>query len=162
MDWISASPAGVHAVPPPAEPSAGEREPQASGSYDAIRVYLWLGIADPGTKQREELLGEVSGMAAYLRTAVTPPLEVDAHGTVVHADAPVGFSAAVVPYLDALGLKAQAKLQQDRLTASQDPASGLYGHPGEYYDENLALFSTAWVEQRYRFDRDGKLHLKWK
>jgi len=162
MDWVTASEAGVHAVAPPAEPTAGSREPLASGSYDAIRVYLWLGIADPGTRGRGDLLGGVSGMAAMLRTAVTPPLEVDAQGNVVHADAPVGFSAAVVPYLQSVGLKAQAKLQQDRLIAAEDPATGLYGRAGEYYDENLVLFSTGFIDQRYRFDRDGKLHLRWK
>lgn len=162
MDWVAASPNGVRAVAPPIEPTAGARESQAAGSYDAIRVYLWLGISDPGTRGQRELLAAVSGMAAYMKMSVTPPLEVDGQGTVVRAAASVGFSAAVIPYLQSVGLRAQAKLQQDRLIASQDPATGLYGHPGEYYDENLALFSTAWTEQRYRFDRDGKLHLKWK
>jgi len=162
MDWVSESPSGLRAVAPPAVATAGEQGPKAAGSYDAIRVYLWLGIADPGTREQHELLADVSGMAAYLKTSVTPPLEVDAQGEVVHANAPVGFSAAVIPYLQVVGLRSEAKLQQDRLIASQDPATGLYGHPGEYYDENLALFSTGWTEQRYRFDRDGKLHVKWK
>ena len=162
MDWVEGSPSGLRAVAPPAEPTAGARESQAAGSYDAVRVYLWLGIADPGTRGRQELLADVSGMAASMKSAVTPPLEVDAQGTVVHAAAPVGFSAAVIPYLQAVGLRSQAKLQQDRLIASQDPSTGLYGHPGEYYDQNLALFSTGWTEQRYRFERDGKLHVKWK
>jgi endo-1,4-beta-D-glucanase Y len=162
MDWVSAGASGVHAVAPPAAPPPGVGEPQPAGSYDAIRVYLWLGISDPGMKGQRELLAQVSGMATYLKTAVTPPLEVDAQGTVVHAEAPVGFSAAVIPYLLAVGLKAQAKLQQDRLIAAQDPSTGLYGHPGEYYDENIALFSTAWSEERYRFNRDGSLHPKWK
>ena len=101
-------------------------------------------------------------MASYMKSAVTPPLEVDSQGTVVRAAAPVGFSAAVIPYLQAVGLRSQAKLQQDRLIASQDLSTGLYGHPGEYYDQNLALFSTGSTEQRYRFDRDGKLHVRWK
>jgi endoglucanase len=162
MDWVSASSTGVQAVAPPAEPTAGAREPQPAGSYDAIRVYLWLGIADPSTREQRNLLAQVSGMASTMKTSVTPPLEVDAQGSIVHAESPVGFSAAMVPYLQAVGMKAQAKLQQDRLIASQDSSSGLYGHPGEYYDENLALFSTAFVEQRYRFDGAGRLHLKWK
>ena len=162
MDWVSGSPAGVRAVAPPAEPTAGSREPQAGGSYDSIRVYLWLGIAESGTRGQRDMLAQVSGMASYLKTSVTPPLEVDAMGAVVHASGPAGFSAAVVPYLQAVGMKPAAKLQQDRLIASQDPVTGLYGHPGEYYDQNLALFSTGWTEQRYRFDRDGKLHVKWK
>ena len=162
MDWVSVGPGGVTAVPPPAEPTAGEREPQAAGSYDAIRVYLWLGIADSSSKDVRDLMGQMSGMGSYMRTAVTPPLEVDTQGQVKNAAGPVGFSAAVVPYLLAQGLKPQAKLQQDRMVASQDSSSGLYGKPGEYYDQNLALFSTGWSEQKYRFERDGKLHLKWK
>jgi endoglucanase len=161
MDWVSANASGLHAVAPPAEPSAGSRESQPAGSYDAIRVYLWTGVADPGTSGRADMMSQLSGMASCLRTAVLPPLEVDAQGKVVHAEAPVGFSAAVVPYLLAAGMKTQAKLQQDRMVAAQDPATGLYGHPGEYYDQNLALFSTGFIERRYRFDRDGKLHLKW-
>lgn len=162
MDWVSAGTGGMHAVAPPAEPTAGAQEPHAAGSYDAIRVYLWAGIADSSMPGHRETLAEISGMAAQMRSSVTPPLEVDASGKVVRGEGPVGFSAAVIPYLQTMGMKSQAKLQQDRLIASQDPATGLYGHPGEYYDENLALFSTGWTEQRYRFDRDGKLHLKWK
>ena len=162
MDWVSAGSDGVHPVPPPAEPTAGAREPQAAGSYDAIRVYLWLGLADPGTPGVHDLLGQVSGMAATLRTAANPPLEVSPQGTILHAEAPVGFSAAVVPYLSAEGMKPQARAQSDRLVATRDPASGLYGRSAEYYEQNLALFSTGWSEGKFRFDRDGKLHIKWK
>ena len=162
MDWVAAGSDGVHPAPPPTELSAGAREPQAAGSYDAIRVYLWLGLADPTTPGVRDLLGQVSGMAAYLRTAANPPLEVGPQGGILHAEAPVGFSAAVVPYLDAEGMKPQAHTQSDRLVATRDPASGLYGRTAEYYEQNLALFSTGWSEGRFRFDREGKLHLKWK
>jgi endo-1,4-beta-D-glucanase Y len=162
MDWVSAGSAGVKAVAPPIEPTSGQRETVASGSYDAIRVYLWLGIADPGTHGVRDLLSATSGMGVYTRDAVTPPEVVDSQGTVLHAEAPVGFSAAIIPYLQSVGMKSQAKLQQNRLVAAEDPVTGLYGHAGNYYDQNLALFSTAWSEHRYRFDRDGKLHVKWK
>lgn len=162
MDWIVAGPTGVHPGNAPVEATAGAREPQPAGSYDAIRVYLWLGLSDPRTRGLRESLGQVSGMAADLKTAATPPLEVDRQGMVLHRDSSIGFSAAVVPYLLAAGLKPQARAQQDRLTAALDPATGLYGHPGEYYDENLVLFSTGFTEQRYRFDRDGGLQVKWK
>lgn len=157
MDWVLAGPVGVRPSAPPTEPSAGAREAQAAGSYDAIRVYLWLGLADPATPGLHELLGQVSAMATYLRDAATPPLEVDPQGHVLRADAPPGFSAAVVPYLAAAGMKLQTRGQRDRLAATQDPPSGLYGRSGEYYDQNLALFSTGWSEERFRFSRDGKL-----
>lgn len=166
MDWVEAGVSGVHPSLPPHEPTAGQREPaltiKPAGSYDAIRVYLWLGIADAATPSHRDLLAQVSGMAAYMKTAITPPLEVDPQGNILHAEGTVGFSAALIPYLQAVGFKDQAKTQSDRLIASKDPASGLYGRAAEYYDQNLALFSTAWTEQRYRFDREGRLHLKWK
>ena len=44
----------------------------------------------------------------------------------------------------------------------QDAKSGFYGRDGLYYDQNLALFSTGWSEQRYRFEQDGRLKVKWK
>jgi endo-1,4-beta-D-glucanase Y len=91
-----------------------------------------------------------------------PPRRVDENGTVQEADGPVGFSAAVVPYLQALSMKSEAKSQMDRLAALKDPATGLYGRDALYYDQNLALFATGWSEQRFRFDRQGRLKLKWR
>jgi endoglucanase len=162
MDWEVAGPTGIRPSVPPADPAAGRREPQASGSYDAIRVYLWLGISDPKTPGAVPALRSLSGMAGYLKTAMIPPLEVDAQGKVVHADAPVGFSAAVVPYLMAEGMTAEAKGQQDRVAALKEPKTGLYGAGSTYYDQNLVLFSTGFVEHRYQFDRDGGLKVAWK
>jgi endoglucanase len=74
----------------------------------------------------------------------------------------VGFSAAVEPYLLAEGAKAAAQVQSARLVALHHPSSGLYGAAPAYYDQNLALFSTGWSEQRYRFESDGRLNVKWK
>ena len=73
-----------------------------------------------------------------------------------------GFSAAVVPYLHALGMKDQEKQQMDRLAATKDKGSGLYGHGGDYYDQNLAMFATGWGEHRFQFEADGRLRVKWK
>ena len=46
---------------------------QAEGSYDAIRVYLWLGIADPETQGVKESLTGLHGMAAYMKHSGTAP-----------------------------------------------------------------------------------------
>ena len=93
--------------------------------------------------------------------ALTPPLAVDMNGKVMQADSPPGFSAAMIPFLQSQGLKAAAKVQADRLAATLNPSSGLYGPNQAYYDQNLALFATAWSEGRYRFDRNGRLQVKW-
>jgi endo-1,4-beta-D-glucanase Y len=161
MDWVSAG-NGIRPSLSPAQLASGSHDKPPIGSYDAIRVYLWLGIADPATPQVSALLPEVSGMGAYLKLHVTPPEQVDDQGRILSTNAPPGFSAAVLPYLHALGLRAQEKLQADRLAATYDASRGLYGHSGGYYDQNLALFSTGWSEQRYRFDRDGNLKVKWR
>jgi endoglucanase len=57
-------------------------------------------------------------------------------------------------------MKSLADAQVERLAATKDAASGLYGKNASYYDQNLALFANGWVEERYRFDRDGKLRVK--
>ena len=162
MDWVSAGPDGVKPAGAPGSAAPGEQPSQPISSYDAIRVYLWLGLADPATPGLRVLFSGTSGMAKYLRTAMTPPRVVSAEGAVVSPDAPVGFSAAVVPYLSALGMNAQARLQEDRLIATRDGGTGLSSNPSHYYDENLSLFSTAWSEQRYHFDVFGELQVNWK
>jgi endo-1,4-beta-D-glucanase Y len=162
MDWLSAGPEGVKPSGPPREPTAGQREAQISGSYDAIRVYLWTGMADSSTPGAKRLIGQLNGMTQYLQGAVTPPLEVDSSGKVLRAEGTPGFSAAVIPFLEAAGQRVAATRQQDRLAATRIPATGLYGNGAEYYDQNLALFSTGWSERRFRFERDGRLKLRWK
>ena len=163
MDWVAAGSDGVHPVPPPAEPTAGAREPQAAGSYDAIRVYLWLGLADPATPGERDLLAQVSGMAAYpcARRPTRRSRSARREASCMRKR-PSASPRQLVPYLTAEGMKAQARTQSDRLVATRDPASGLYGRSAEYYEQNLALFSTGWSEGKFRFDREGKLHLKWK
>jgi endoglucanase len=160
MDWVSAGTV-IRPSVSPNQLAAGITDKPPIGSYDAIRVYLWLGIADPATPGLRTLLPKVPGMATYMKEHVTPPEQVDSLGRVLSTNAPPGFSAALIPYLHALGLKAPEKLQIDRLAAAWDAAQGLYGHNAAYYDQNLALFSTGWTEQRYRFDRDGNLKVRW-
>jgi endoglucanase len=162
MDWVAAGPEGIHPVAPPSPPSAGQRNLEPGGSFDAIRVYLWLGIADPSTPGERAMLDALPAMARLLKTPGAPPLEVDARGNVVQPDGPVGFSAAVEPYLLAEGANAAAKVQSDRLLALRDPKTGLYGAAPAYYDQNLVLFSTGWSEERFRFANDGKLRVQWK
>jgi endoglucanase len=161
MDWISADTA-IRPSIAPAQRAYGTTHKSPIGSYDAIRVYLWLGIAHPATPGLRELLPTVSGMAAYLKLHATPPEQVDSLGRILSTNSPPGFSAALIPYLHALELKQQERLQIKRLAASKDESQGLYGHDGAYFDENLALFSTGWSEHRYRFDRDGNLMVKWR
>jgi endoglucanase len=77
-------------------------------------------------------------------------------------DGPVGFSAAVLPYLRAFpDLTSASNKQIVRMSKMRDPASGLYGANPAYYDQNLALFSTAYLDDRFRFGSSGELTVQW-
>lgn len=162
MDWMKADGSGVSPAPSPSAAQEGKADPVPAGSYDAIRMYLWAGIADPSTAGVRQILPKMTGMGTYLRTHLTPPLRVDGTGKILEADAPTGFSAAVIPYLHAAGMKQQETEQSDRLAATKDSKTGLYGRGGDYFDQNLALFATGWAERRYRFEGDGRLRVKWR
>ncbi len=160
MDWIAAG-TQIRPSVSPAQLLAKDMDKPPVGSYDAIRVYLWLGISDPATAGVHQLLPLVSGMANYLKSHPAPPEQVDEIGRIVSPNSPAGFSAAVFPYLEAVNLKGPAKQQANRLTASKN-GTGLFGPRSDYYDQNLALFATGWEEHRFGFDRDGLLKVKWK
>jgi endoglucanase len=134
---------------------------RAGGSYDAIRVYLWAGMTHPRTPGRDQVLRALGGMSAYLRDRERPPEVVLSDGTVLSTHSPIGFSAALIPFLDALDQPTLLGLQRSRLDAGHTP-SGLYGRDQTYYDQNLALFALGWSEHRFRFDAMGHLRLAWK
>ena len=161
MDWVSAG-SGIHPMQTPSDLASGKKDALVIGSYDAIRVYLWLGISDPATPGRGDLLKSVDGMATYLKAQTVPPEQVDRLGKVLQPNGPIGFSAALIPYLSELGMTAEAKAQTERVAAGRDAASGLYGSDPRYYDQNLVLFATGWAEERYRFDSHGRLSVRWK
>lgn len=158
MDWVSYAPGqGFHPALPPAAPK--DAKPQ--GSYDAIRVYLWAGMTPTATPAASAALHAVPGMASYLGTHLLPPAKEDASGQVIDPDGPVGFSAAVMPYLSMLGAKNSLEIQQSRLDAQVNPANKLYGKPSAYYDQNLALFGEGWIGHYFGFGRSGDLWVKW-
>ena len=147
MDWTEVKP-------------GGSLTPAGVGSYDAIRVYLWAGMLPPDTSGRDKILNALSGMARYLHSNSVPPAKVKPDGSVEDPNGPVGFSAALVPYLSALGEKDLENQQTSRLRGTLD-SNGLYGKPAKYYDQNLALFSNGWMEHRFWFDSTGRLRLAW-
>jgi endoglucanase len=144
------------------QPAPESRQPM--GSYDAIRVYLWAGMVDPSGRTREDLVNSLSGMGGYLsnpdRTA--PPEKVSAQGIPEPLDGPVGFSAALLPYLWARPDLARAAAQQRvRMSAQRNPDTGLYGKQPVYFDQNLVLFAMGYLDNRFRFGPRGELKVEW-
>lgn len=124
----------------------------AKGSYDAIRVYLWLGMLDPAARERKALLERYRPMATLTLKGGVPPETVNVETGEGSGQGPVGFSAAMLPLLAALNEKDGLHQQRQRLL--QSPASG-------YYNRVLGLFGQGWDERRYRFDAKGWLIPGW-
>lgn len=131
------------------------------GSYDAIRVYLWAGMLDKSTPNRDTLLKSISGMASYLHTNAVPPAKVRPDGSIEDPKGPVGFSAALLPYADALHEDQIENQQMSRVRSELKPQTGLFGAPALYYDQNLVLFGLGFMQQQFSFDSEGALKLKW-
>lgn len=121
-----------------------------TGAYDAIRTYLWAGLMPARDPDRERVLARLKGMQALVEKQLVPPEKIDAASGKGEGAGPAGFSAALLPFLDALGAKTAADQQRARITA-------MGGIPGVYYEQALALFALGWMDKRYRFEKDGRL-----
>ncbi|WP_114238238.1 cellulose synthase complex periplasmic endoglucanase BcsZ [Dyella sp. C9] len=128
----------------------------AEGAYNAIRVYLWAGMLSTDDPARATLLPVFRPLADFVAAHGYPPERVDTRtGTVGPNEGNLGFSAAVAPYLAALGRNdlATAQVQRAHALAQQAP-------PG-YYSSVLALFGLGYLDQQYRFDANGFVIPAW-
>jgi endoglucanase len=132
------------------------------GSSDAMRVYLWAGMIDRGSPVRAQVLNAIPAMNAYLAKHDAPPQNVSDQGIPLAQDGPVGFSAAVLPYLRAFpGSSRQSARQTVRIGRMRDPSTGLYGKDLATYDQILVLFATGFIDGRFRFGMGGELNVDW-
>lgn len=156
-DWVAYQAPEGKAAGFVADPEKG-----AVGSYDAIRNYLWAGMTPAGDPARKTLLQALSGMQEATAATDLPPESVDAATGAAKGEAPVGFSAALLPYLAARGASDELKRQRTRVQASlpADPRAPPEQAP-RYYDHVLGLFGIGWDQQRYRFLSSGTLKLSW-
>ena len=159
-DWTIYTPQkGIAPVAGPVEKPGEKSDPV--GSYDAIRAYLWAGMTNREASGAHASLAALHGMADYLDHQPTPPEKISATGQVLSDSSSIGFSAALMPYLSAMGREESFNTQRQRLEAQRDPATGLFGNDPKYFDQNLALFGLGWTEKRFRFERDGSLKVSW-
>jgi endoglucanase len=162
MDWVDYVPGDgfypAHELHPG---NKGTDTP--GGGYDAIRVYLWAGMMDGQGPARAALLNSIPAMSVYLANHDAPPEKVSEQGIPQEQDGPVGFSAAVLPYLRAFPDLGKISAQQTiRMSKMRNSTSGLYGSDQTYYDQNLSLFATGYLGGRFRFGLGGELQVEWK
>lgn len=125
------------------------------GSYDAIRVYLWTGMLAKDAPGRFALIEHFRPMVNLTARRGYVPEVVDSATGLDKGTGPVGFSAALLPML-AASPDSAAALAAQRQRLQQQPALA-----DDYYNQSLALFGQGWDQQRYRFDKDGRLVPDW-
>lgn len=127
----------------------------AKGSYDAIRVYLWLGMLADDAPGKVELLKHFQPMLELTNRLGGGPEILDTRTGTDTGKGSVGFSAALLPMLASAPVGTDAlKMQRERLR--QEPPA-----PDAYYDRSLVLFGQGWDERRFRFDKRGRLIPTW-
>lgn len=131
-----------------------EGERQADGAYNAIRVYLWVGMLDTGDPARASLLQAFTPMVRYVAQQGYPPEFADSVTGAVRGTGGAGFSAALLPLLQASGAQAALDAQQRRLQA-------LPLNKEAYYEQCLRLFGQGWLQGIYRFAADARLLPAW-
>jgi endoglucanase len=130
----------------------------------AIRRDLLQAAAAAGAKGEEsgeEVLKSLSGMKNYLRTNPIPPAKVRPDGSIEDPKGPVGFSAALLPYVSALGDEQMGRQLVPHVEAELNPQTGLYGKPAQYYDQNLVSFALGFEEGQFSLNSNRTLKLKW-
>jgi endoglucanase len=133
-----------------------DKEPEkGQGSFNAIRVYLWAGVMHPKAPGRKALLDTLAPMARFVRDQGFPPESIDILTAQASGPAPSGFSAALLPFLQAVG--DEKALQSQRLRLQARPL-----RPTAYYEQVLALFGLGAFERQYRFTVTGQLMARWK
>ncbi|WP_409429814.1 cellulose synthase complex periplasmic endoglucanase BcsZ [Kosakonia sp.] len=120
-------------------------------SYDAIRVYLWVGMMHDRDGQKARLLERLKPMATVTAKNGVVPEKVDVATGQVRGDGPVGFSAALLPFLQ----NRDAQAVQRQIVADRFPGDDAY------YSYVLTLFGQGWDEHRFRFTPRGELQPDW-
>ncbi len=128
----------------------------AESAYNAIRVYLWAGMLAFDDPLRSTTLATFAPLSAFVAAHGFPPERVDTQtGTPGPSEGNGGFSAAVAPYLSALGRTdlADAQAERSRKLAQTSP-------PG-YYSSVLMLFGLGYLQGLYHFDAQGRVAPAW-
>ncbi|ASL45841.1 Endoglucanase [Burkholderia sp. AD24] len=130
-----------------------------TGSYDAIRVYLWAGLTSAADPLARPWLAALGGMRAKVAQTGIPPEKVSSTSGAASGEGPLSYWAALAPYFKALGDERGLGLARTHLAALD---ANVPGREPVYYDRVLGLFGTGFIDGRYRFDEAGRLVPSWR
>lgn len=137
---------------------AADRQTGNVSSYDAIRVPLWAGLTPRRDDRDNDLLPLLRPLATRLAKLETPPEKLDFQSGSASGGSPIGFSAALLPFLVMLD---EDSAVRQRLRLKNSRVDGNLGSPAHYYDQALGMFGEGWDSKRFQFDSDGRLIPKW-
>ena len=146
-------------------------DPQTAdtGSYDAIRVYLWAGLTSGGDPLGKPWLAALGGMRQAVALNGYPPERVNVATGVTSGEGPLSYWAALAPYFKTVGDDRSLGLARTHLAALDAPVALSSGaapaNPNRepvYYDRVLGLFGAGFIDGRYRFDEAGRLVPSWR
>lgn len=127
------------------------KEAHHFGSYDAIRVYLWVGMVADDAPDAKTLKVHFRAIEKLVLPTGQLPERIDITAATGSGHAPAGFTAAIQPLFS--GLPPASRLEQ--FIQTQDTSQ--LG----YYNQMLVLFSQGWMQDRYRFNTQGQLLPRW-
>lgn len=138
---------------------SGDKVHGTVGSFDAIRVYLWLGLTNRSDQRANSIAQSLDGMYRLLVDSWIPPMFVDALSGGNYGAGTTGFYGALIPYL---GVMNDIPLQN---VFSKRVKNYLFVNtitdPIKYYDYNLSLFGLGHHEQYFEFDSKGQICTRW-
>ncbi|QIE23950.1 Endoglucanase [Caballeronia sp. SBC1] len=146
-------------------------DPQTAdtGSYDAIRVYLWAGLTSSADPLGKPWLAALGGMRQAVAQNGYPPERVNVATGTINGEGPLSYWAALAPYFRTIGDDRGLGLARTHLAALDAPVAALSvaasSNPNRepvYYDRVLGLFGAGFIEGRYRFDEAGRLVPSWR
>lgn len=121
------------------------------GSYDAIRVYLWVGMLADEAASTAQLKAHFRLALPFINQENLPAEKLQVLDGQASGTGPVGFSAALLPLFGNtdFGQKQRERIENTNLTQLG------------YYNQMLVLFGQGWDEKRYAFDAQGQLIPRW-
>lgn len=134
--------------------SADEKDSKVGG-YNAIRVYLWLGMLSNEDTDKSALMAHFEPMLKTIQTDGYVAEQYDTKLKVQTGYKSLGFSAAVLPFL----VSANNSVRVNEFLKGLE-ARELSNKPDHYYDTVLTLFGKGWVEHKYQFNKDGMLSVE--
>lgn len=135
---------------------AADRATGGVGSYDAVRVYLWVGMLAGSDGARAKLAAHLAPMVNSAAPRAAPPERIDTNSLVMTGEGSPGFSAALLPLFATAKSDAALKAHRDRVQTQSLKSNQAY------FSDVLSLFGLGWLEGRYRFGSAGLLNVGWK